>query len=151
MASRRRRGKRETESKKKRLKKVEGFKVEKKEAAEEGGIWRGKEAPRGRERKRVEKVGGEEKCGNERVKSRGNHSCCPFLQVGDEFLLLGFPDARCSASPSNPSVFLSGGLSSIPVWIDGIEGEWGEQTHTCVYLFEDGLSLFKSNAEETKT
>lgn len=120
---------------------------EKKGAAEEGGIWRGKEAPRGRERKRVEKVGGEEKCGKERVKSRGNRSCCPFLQVGDEFLLLGFPDARRSASPFNPCVFPSGGLSSIPVWIDGIEGERGEQTHTCVYLFEDGLSVFRSDAD----
>lgn len=47
---------------------------------------------------RVEKVGGEEKCEKERVKSWGNGSCCPsallLLQVSDEFLLFGFPDAH---------------------------------------------------------
>lgn len=98
-------------------------------------------------------MGGEEKCGKERVNSWGNSSCCPstllLLQVTDEFLLFGFPDAHSSASVSNPSMFLSGGLSSIPVWIEGIEGE-GKKTTTykCVYLFEDRLSVFKSHAEE---
>lgn len=56
------------------------------------------------------------------------------------------------------SVFLPGGLPSISVWIEGIEGE-GEgkeeeknktQTHKRVYLFEDGLSVFKSHVEENR-
>lgn len=54
------------------------------------------------------------------------------------------------------SVFLPGGLPSISVWIEGIEGE-GEgkekgkkQTHKLVYLFEDGLSVFKSHVEENR-
>lgn len=91
-------------------------------------------------------MGGEEKCGKERVKSWGNSSCCPstllLLQVNYEFLLFGFPDAHSPASVSKTSMFLSGGLSSIPVWIEGIEGI-ETKTFTCVYLFEDGLSVFK--------
>ena len=80
---------------------------------EEGrGLWKGKEVPRGRQRKRVEKVGGEEKCGKERVKSGGNSSCCLstlLLQVSNEFLLFCLPDAYSSISI--PYMFLSGGLS----------------------------------------
>lgn len=75
-------------------------------------------------------------------------------QVSDEFLLFGFPDAHFFASFS---VFLPGGLPSISVWIEGIEGE-GEgrenkkkpHTHKRVYLFEDGLSVFKSHMEENR-
>lgn len=54
------------------------------------------------------------------------------------------------------SVFLPGGLPSISVWIEGIEGEGeGKQkkkkhTHKRVYLFEDGLSEFKSHGEENR-
>lgn len=75
-----------------------------------------------------------------------------LLQVSDEFLLFGFPDAHSSAASS---VFLPGGLRSISVWIEGIEGE-GEgkemkkNTHKRVYLFEDGLSVFKSHMEENR-
>lgn len=115
------------------------------------GYGKGKKAPWGRQRKKVEKVGGEEKCGKERVKSLGNSSCCPstllLLQVNYEFLLFGFPDAHSSASVSNASMFLSGGLSSIPVWIEGIEGI-ETKTFTCVYLFEDGLSVFIAHVQE---
>lgn len=77
-------------------------------------------------------MGGGEKCRKERVKSGGNGSCCPsallLLQVSDEFLLFGFPDVHSS-------VFLPGGLPSISVWIEGIEGEGegkekGEKTNT---------------------
>lgn len=65
----------------------------------------------------------------------------PLLpQVSDEFLLFGFPDAHSSASFS---VFLPGGLPSISVWIEGIEGE-GEgrekrkkHISVCIYLKMD--------------
>ncbi len=83
-------------------------------------------------------MGGEKKCGKERVKSWGNSSCCPstlLLQVRDEFLLFCFLDAHSSASVSNPSMFLSGGLSSIPVWIEGIEGKEKKKTYKCVYIY----------------
>lgn len=84
-------------------------------------------------------MGGEEKCGKERVNSWGNSSCCPsmllLLQVTDEFLLFGFPDAHSPTSVSNPPMFLSGGLSSIPVWIEGIEGEGGKKQHISVYIY----------------
>ena len=76
----------------------------------------------------------EKKCRKERVKSGGNISCCPstlLLQVSDEFLLFCFLDAH---SVSNPSVFLSGGLPSIPVWIEGIGGE-GKKKHISVYIY----------------
>lgn len=51
-----------------------------------------------------------------------------LLQVSDEFLLFGFPDVHSS-------VFLPGGLPSISVWIEGIEGEGegkekGKKTNT---------------------
>lgn len=85
-------------------------------------------------------MGGEEKCGKERVKSGGNSSCCPstpLLQVSDEFLLFCFLDAHSPASVSNPSMFLSGGLSSIPVWIEGIEerGVKKEKKYISVYIY----------------
>lgn len=95
------------------------------EAEEGGGLWKGKEEPKGRQRKRVEKVGAEEKCGKEWVKPGGNSCCCLsvlLLQVSDKFLLFCFLDAHSCASVSKPSMFLSGGLSSIPVWIKGIVG-----------------------------
>lgn len=47
-------------------------------------------------------------------------------------------------------MFLSGGLSSIPVWVEGIEGKEKKKTYKCVYLFEDGLSVFKSHRGERK-
>lgn len=53
---------------------------EKKRKAEEeeerGEIWKSKEIPMGRQRKRAEKVGEEEKCRKERVESQGNSSGC---------------------------------------------------------------------------
>lgn len=75
-----------------------------------------------------------------------------LLQVSNKFLQFGFPDAHSSASFS---VFLPGGLPSISVWIGGIEdeGEGKEKkktTHKRVYLFEDGLSVFKSHMEENR-
>lgn len=81
--------------------------------------------PRGRQRKGVEKVGAEEKCGKEWVKPGGDSFCCLpilLLQVSDKCLLFCSLDAHSSASVSNPSMFLSGGFSSIPVWIKGIVG-----------------------------
>lgn len=60
-----------------------------------------------------------------------------LLQVSDEFLLFGFPDAHSSASFS---MFLPGGLPSISVWIEGIEddgeGKEKKKTHTyaCVFI-----------------
>lgn len=106
-------------------------------------MWKGGGAPRGRQRKRVEKVGGEEKCGKERVNSWGNSSCWPSTplppQVADEFLLLGFPRAHSSASCSQNPLFLLAGLSSIPVWMEGIkaEKEGGEKIikHINAYIF----------------
>lgn len=54
-----------------------------------------------------------------------------LLQVSNEFLQFGFPDAHSSASFS---VFLPGGLPSISVWIGGIEdegeGKEKKKTHT---------------------
>lgn len=75
-----------------------------------------------------------------------------LLQVSDEFLLFGFPDVPSSASFS---VFLPRGLPSISVWIEGIVGEGegkekNKNTHKRVYLFEDGLSVFKSHMEENR-
>lgn len=64
--------------------------VKKREKAEEeeeerGEIWKGKERPKGRQKKRAEKVGEDEKCRKERVQSQGNSSGCPstlhLLQV----------------------------------------------------------------------
>lgn len=75
-----------------------------------------------------------------------------LLQVSDEFLLFGFLDGHSFASFS---VFLPGGLPSISVWIEGIEGEGEDKeklknTHKSVYLFRDGLSVFKSYTEENR-
>lgn len=81
-------------------------------------------------------MGGEEKCGKERVKSGGNSSCCPstlLLQVSDEFLLFCFLDAHLSASVSKTFMFLSGGLSSIPVWMEGIGGG-RKKTYMCIFI-----------------
>lgn len=74
-----------------------------------------------------------------------NSSCLAFLMLTPSTAFL---------------VFLPGGLPSISVWIEGIEGE-GEgnekkqekkttHTHKRVYLFEDGLSVFKSCVEENR-
>lgn len=107
------------------------------EAEEGGGLWKGKEEPKGRQRKRVEKVGAEEKCGKEWVKPGGNSCCCLsvlLLQVSDKFLLFCFLDAHSCASVSKPSMFLSGGLSSIPVWIKGIVGV-KKKKHVSIYIY----------------
>lgn len=101
---------------------------EKREEEEEEGYYgKAREHPGEDRGKRVEKVGGEEKCGKERVKSRGNSSCCPstlLQQVSDEFLLFGFLDAHSASllflTPPCFFHFFHGGLSSIPVWIEGI-------------------------------
>lgn len=111
--------------------------VKKREAEEGGGLWKGKEEPKGRQRKRVEKVGAEEKCGKEWVKPGGNSCCCLsvlLLQVSDKFLLFCFLDAHSCASVSKPSMFLSGGLSSIPVWIKGIVGV-KKKKHVSIYIY----------------
>lgn len=73
------------------------------------------------------------------MKSGGNSSCCPstlLLQVSDEFLLFCFLDAHLSASVSETFMFLSGGLSSIPVWMEGI-GRKKKNMYVYIYLKMD--------------
>lgn len=101
-------------------------------------------------------MGGEEKCGKERVKSQGNSSCCPstlLLQVSDEFLLFGFPHAHSSAIVSKPS---NVSFRRIILHSCMDRGDWRVKkekkttTLKCVYLFEDGLTVFKSHVGKKK-
>lgn len=92
---------------------------------EDEGVTERQCSTQGKKKEKRRKGGSKGEVRKERAKSWGNNSCCPstlllLLQVSDEFLLFCFLDAISCIS--NPSMFLSGGLSSFPAWIKGIGG-----------------------------
>lgn len=106
------------------------------EAEEGGGLWKGKEEPKGRQRKRVEKVGAEEKCGKEWVKPGGNSCCCLsvlLLQVSDKFLLFCFLDAHSCASVSKP--YVSFRRIVLHSCMDKGDCRGKEKKHVSIYIY----------------